>query len=83
MVLQLIFGMTMSPVLEYLQFARKIVIKVVRKKELAKISMLSCGKLEEYRDVIHQCHLALNNVSGTIDGLKCFIEQSPNEVVQP
>jgi len=81
MVLHLIFGMTMSPVSKYLQFASRIVIKVLRGNELTRISMPSPDKLEEYRDMIHQRHPALNNVWDTMDELNCLIEQSPNEIM--
>jgi hypothetical protein len=44
----------MSPVSKYLQFARRVMIKLLRRNKLAKISMPSPDKLEEYRDMIHQ-----------------------------
>ncbi len=37
MVLQLLFGMTMSPVAKYLQFARRILVKILKSNNLAKI----------------------------------------------
>jgi hypothetical protein len=45
MVLQLIFGMTMSPLSKYLQFARRIIIKILKKDPLAKISLPDHDKL--------------------------------------
>ena len=39
MVLQLFFGITVSPLAKYLQFARRIIIKVLKKDELAKITL--------------------------------------------
>ena len=54
MVLQLIFGLTMTPVSKYLQFARRILVKILKANELAKISLPSHEKLEEYRGRFRQ-----------------------------
>jgi len=82
MVLQLIFGITMSPLAKYLQFARRIIIKILKKDELAKISLPSFEKLQEYRDTIARRHPALQNVWGTMDGIKVRIEEAPDGIVQ-
>jgi hypothetical protein len=41
MVLQLLFGMTMSPVAKYLQFARRILVKIRKSNNLVKIMLPS------------------------------------------
>ena len=82
MALQLIFGMAMTAVSKYLQFAQRIVIKVLKHNNLAKIRMPSLDELEEYRQAIHNRHPALHNVWGTMDGLKCSIEQAPDDIAQ-
>jgi hypothetical protein len=64
MVLQLIFGMTMSPVAKYLQFARRILVKILKANDLAKIQIPPPEKLEEYRAVIAARHPALDMVWG-------------------
>ena len=59
MVLQLLFGMTMSPVAKYLQFARRILVKILKSNNLAKIKLPLHEKLEEYRAIIAARHPAL------------------------
>ena len=64
MVLQLLFGMTMSPVAHYLQFARRILVKIHKRDDLAKSQLPSQAKLEEYRAIIVSSHLVLGMVWG-------------------
>ena len=45
MVLQVIFDMTMSMLSKYLQFARRIIIKILKKDPLTKISVPAHDKL--------------------------------------
>ena len=47
MVLQLIFGLTMSPVAKYLRFARRILVKALKATPLAQICLPTQEKLEE------------------------------------
>jgi hypothetical protein len=77
MVLQLIFGSTMTPVSRYLQFAKRILLKILKASELSKICVPTNEKLEEYRAMIQERHRVLDNVWGTMDGLKVRIEQAP------
>lgn len=82
MTLQLIFGMTMTPVAKYIQFARRILVSVLIDNDMAKITMPSHAKLEEYRRMISGRHPALTDVWGTMDGLKVTIECADNFLVQ-
>ena len=82
MVLQLIFGTTMTATAKYLQFARRILVKVLCNNEYGKIVMPTADKLEEYRLMIANRHPALLDVWSTMDGLKVRIEQSPNFITQ-
>ena len=59
MVLQLIFGLTMSPVAKYLQFACRILVKILKANDLAKIKIPPPEKLEEYRAIMHHVTLLL------------------------
>jgi hypothetical protein len=74
--------MTMSPLAKYLQFARRIVIKILKKDPLAHIALPTNDKLEEYRQVISTRHPALQDVWGTMDGLKVLLEAAPEGIVQ-
>jgi len=76
MVLQLIFGMTMTPLSKYLRFARQIVVNIL------KIALPTNEKLGEYRQVIASRHPALQDDWGTMDSLKVLIEEAPDGIVQ-
>jgi len=52
MVLQLIFGISMSPLSKYLQYARRIIIKLLKNDSLAKIPLPAYDKLQEYQKPI-------------------------------
>ncbi len=78
MVLQLLFGMTMPPVAN----ARRILVKILKSNNLAKIKLPLHEKLEEYRAIIAARHPALDMVWGTMDELKCRIEKAPDDIVQ-
>ena len=52
MVLQLIIGMLMTPVAKYLQYARRILVRVLKTNKMAQITMPNNAQLEEYRSVI-------------------------------
>ena len=54
MVLQLLFGMTYTAVSKYIQFARRIIIKVLKKDPLAKIAIPSHEQIETYRALIER-----------------------------
>lgn len=60
----LIFGMTMSPIANYLQFSCRIITKTVNDDFLTKIAPKGYILL-----VSHRC-LAIHNVQETMDGLK-------------
>jgi hypothetical protein len=79
MSLQLIFGMTMTPVAKYLQFACRILVVVLINNDMAKIEM-PMG--EEYRSMIAVRHPALRDVWGTMDGLKVRIESAADFFAQ-
>ena len=82
MVLQLIFGMSMTPDAKYLRYARRILVSVLRTNEMAKISMPSNAQLEDYRSMIEARHPALKDVWGTMDRLKVTIKAAGNFLTQ-
>ena len=57
-------------------------MKALKRSHLAQIRLPSAEKLEEYRGIIQQRHPVLDNVWGTMDGLKVRIEKAPDEIVQ-
>jgi hypothetical protein len=79
---QLLFGMTMSPICKYQQFAWRILIMIFKNNELAKICLSLIENLEQYRMTIEERRPTLSNVWGAMDGLNCQIDQAVVEMVQ-
>lgn len=82
MVLQLIFGMTMTNLSIYVRFAHRIIIEVLHDDPMAAIQLPSRNKIEEYKNAIQQKHRKLENVWCTIDGLKLKLQQAPGQCIQ-
>jgi len=59
MVLQLLFGTTFTAVAKYIQFARRIVINMLKQDPIAKITMPSHEKLGQHCALIEMRHPAL------------------------
>ena len=76
MALQLILGMTFTNLNDYLLFAKRIIIKVLRKDQRAHVRIPSSEKIEEYKEMVRNRHPFLNDVLCTMDGLKITLEQS-------
>ena len=62
MVLELIFGMTQTSILDYLAFCSHILINVLTGKEDAKIKRPTIEKNEEHKEAVLQCHPLLEDV---------------------
>ena len=74
MVLELIFGMTQTPVSEYLYFCMIILIRVLQAMDDAKIKPPCMEKIIEYQGAVTQRHPLLQNVWCTMDGIKLLLE---------
>jgi hypothetical protein len=81
-VLQIMFGLTGSPISSYLRFGRRILIKVLVKNGYAAIKIPSEEKIAEYKAAILARHNLLKNVWCTMDGLKLTLQQSGNNRLQ-
>ncbi len=82
MVLQLIFGMTYTNLDDYLLFAKRIIVKVLRKHPMAMVKIPTSKKIEEYKEMIRNRHQNLHNVWCTMDGVKLLLEQSGDALIQ-
>jgi hypothetical protein len=82
MVLELIFGMTQTSILDYLAFCSHILINVLMGKEDAKIKRPAIEKNQEYKQAVLQPHPLLEDVWCTMDGLKLMLECAGDDVVQ-
>ncbi len=80
--LQLIFGMTGTPVSMHLRFARRILIRVLLHETDSAVRIPSEEVIQQYQEVIQEKHPALEDVWCTMDGLKSYLQQSGDSTIQ-
>jgi hypothetical protein len=80
--LSVIFGMTASSVSMYLRFGRRLIIRILIKEPDAAICVPSVQKIREYQAAIALKHPSLDGVWCTMDGLKLYLQQSGNVIIQ-
>ena len=79
MVLELIFGLTQTPVSMYLRFSMAILIRVLQRMDDARIKRPTVEQIVKYQDSIRQRHPRLGNVWCTMDGIKLLLECSGDD----
>lgn len=82
MALQIIFGITATPLSMYLRFGRRILIKVLSNNDLARIQIPSPEKIREYCAAVESRHPNLRDVWCTMDGLKLLLQHAGDFNVQ-
>jgi len=82
MVLQMIFGLTGTPVSMYLRFGRRILIKILTDEPDATVKVPGIEKIEAYKAVIKERHPNLADVWCCMDGLKLYLEQAGDATTQ-
>jgi hypothetical protein len=82
MALSMIFGMTGTSVSMYLRFGRRLVIRILSAEPDAAIHIPSVDKIREYQEAIAAKHPSLEGVWCTMDGLKLYLEQAGDAVIQ-
>jgi hypothetical protein len=82
MVLQIIFGMTGTPLSTYLRFGRRILIEVLKAEPLAAIKKPSIDMIRTFQEVIRQKHPALDGVWCCMDGFKLYLQQAGDSNTQ-
>jgi DDE superfamily endonuclease len=82
MLLQIIFGLTGTPISMYIRFARRILIKVLQAEDDAAIKLPSDKKVEEYKAAIANRHPLLQNVWCSMDGLKLRLHRPADGITQ-
>jgi hypothetical protein len=65
-----------------LLFAKKIIIKVLRKHPMARVKIPSSEKIAEYKEMFCNRHQNLHDVWCTMDSLKITLEQSGDALIQ-
>jgi DDE superfamily endonuclease len=82
MVLQMIFGLTRTPIGMYLRFGRRILIKVLQGNSESSIRIPSDDNIRQYCEAIQERHPVLDNVWSTMDGLKLKLQAAANNTIQ-
>ena len=80
-VLQIIFDLSGTAVSAYVRFGRRMLVEVLGRNEEAQVKIPSVDKINEYKVVVETRHPALKNVWMTMDGLKLYLQQSPNNLI--
>ena len=81
-VLQLVFGLTYTNLLVYLRFGIRLFVETFRHDPLASVSIPSAETIETFQDAFAVRHPLLNDCWATMDGLKLYLQQSGNAVIQ-
>ncbi len=81
-VLQLVFGLTYTNLSVYLRFGVRLFVKTFRDDLLARVSIPSADKIKSFKEAFAAWHLILIDCWVTMDGLKLFLQQSGNAIIQ-
>jgi hypothetical protein len=81
-VLQIIFGMTETPVLMYLKFGRRLLIHILKNESDSAIRMLTAEEMAQYKEAVRGKHPMLDGVWCSMDGLKLLLECSGDKEEQ-
>jgi hypothetical protein len=74
--------MTYSNLDDYLLFANRIIVMVLRKHDKASVRIPTPEKIDEYKQLVRNKHEFLTDVWCTMDGLKLTLEQSGDALIQ-
>ncbi len=81
-VLQLIFGLTYTNLSEYLRFGIRLIVDTFRDNPLARVSIPSVEEIETFKAAFAMWHPLLNDCWAMMDGLKLYLQQSANAIIQ-
>ena len=81
-VLCLMFGITGSVCSLFLRFGRRILLKALRRDPLARIKMPNANEVNSYQTAFKEKYSMLKDVYCVADGLKLYLEQAGNYVIQ-
>lgn len=80
--ISLIFGITRTPVSDYICFCMHILIVVLQQMDDATIKIPSEEEIRLHKEAVGHCHPLLDGVWCTMDGLKLLVECSGKSTVQ-
>jgi hypothetical protein len=81
-VLQLVFGLTYSNLSVYLRFGIRLIVEIFHDDPMARVSLPSTEEIEEYKAAFMARHPLLQDCWATMDGLKLYLQQAGNTVIQ-
>ena len=81
-VMQMVFGMSGTSVSMYLRFGRRLLISILKSHTDAALVIPSSEKIKEYQAVIEERHPKLKGVWCSMDGLKLYLEQASDNIIQ-
>jgi hypothetical protein len=81
-VLQLVFGLTYTNLPVYLRFGVRLFVETFRNDPLSRVSIPSMEEIKSFKEAFAARHPLLTNCWVTMDGLKLFLQQSGNRIIQ-
>jgi hypothetical protein len=75
-VVQLVFGLTYTNLSVYLRFGIRLIVVTFHDDPLARVSIPSTEKIDEYKAAFGVRHSLLNDCWATMDGHKLYLQQS-------
>jgi hypothetical protein len=81
-VLQLVFGLTYTNLSVYLGFGIRLFVETFRHDPLASVRVPSAETIEMFKDAFAVRRPLLNDCWATMDGVKLYLQQSGNAVIQ-
>ena len=80
--LSLVFGLTYTNLSVYLRFGVHLFVKLFRDNLLARVSIPSMEEIESFKEAFAAWHPLLTDCWVTMDGLKLFLQQLGNAIIQ-
>jgi hypothetical protein len=77
--LQMTFGLTRTPIGKWLNFGRRILVKILIHHPQARIALPHPDDIAVYKEAITRRHRYLQDVAFAADGLKLYLEASGDE----
>ncbi len=79
---QLVFDLTYSNLSMYLRFGVRLFVEMFRDNPLARVSIPSTEEIELFKEAFAARHPLLTDCWVTMDGLKLFLQQLGNVIIQ-
>lgn len=78
----MLFGITSSVCSLFLRFSRRVLLRTLQRDRRSVVKLPSQAELRTYQNLISERHSALGDVFAVADGLKLYLEQAGDTVIQ-